>query len=111
MVAQRGCGVTAPQAAAKTKDAAPKRSWEPAGRRRNLSFKDQHALQTLPARMAALQAEIDKLQQALADPGFYARDAGAFAKATAAFAAAGAELAAAEERWLTLELLREELEG
>ncbi|HUN50927.1 MAG TPA: hypothetical protein VMU42_07415, partial [Candidatus Sulfotelmatobacter sp.] len=113
MMVQRsaGTGVMAPQAPAKSKGSPPKRSAEPAVRRRRLSFKDQHALQTLPVQMAALQAEIGRLQQALADPGFYARDAGAFAKASSALATASAELAAAEDQWLTLELLREELEG
>ncbi|MBV9704585.1 MAG: hypothetical protein JO163_17800, partial [Methylobacteriaceae bacterium] len=47
----------------------------------------------------------------LDDPTLYGRDPAAFAKASAAFAAAQAELAQAEDQWLTLELLREEIEG
>ena len=111
MVAQRGAGVEARQTAAKPKEAKRKPLAEAPNRRRKLTFKDQHALQTLPARMAELQAEITRLQQALADPGHYTRDPVAFAKTTANLAAASADLAAAEEQWLTLELLREELEG
>jgi len=51
------------------------------------------------------------LQAKLSDPGFYARDPQGFEKATARLTEAEAELAAAEERWLELELLREELEA
>jgi ATP-binding cassette subfamily F protein uup len=43
-------------------------------------------------------------------PDFYARDRTAFA-ARAELANAQAELAAAEEDWLRLELLREEIQG
>jgi ABC transport system ATP-binding/permease protein len=79
--------------------------------RRKLNFNEKHALETLPARMATLEAEVKRLNERLADPALYASDRAAFDKATAALAAAQAELAAAEERWLELELLRSELEG
>jgi ATP-binding cassette subfamily F protein uup len=46
----------------------------------------------------------------LADPDLYARDRTRFVKATQALNAAQEALAAAEEQWLTLELLREEVE-
>ena len=45
------------------------------------------------------------------DAGFYARDPKAFAETSASLAAAQAELAAAEEQWLELEILREEIES
>ena len=61
--------------------------------------------------MAKLQEKVRTLQQRLEDPGLYARDAKAFADTSAALAAAHTELAAAEERWLELEILREEIEG
>jgi len=79
--------------------------------KRKLSFKDKHALETLPKQMAALQDEANKLQDALADAGLYTRDAKAFADTSARLAAVQGELAAAEERWLELEILREELDG
>jgi len=79
--------------------------------KRKLSFKEKHALETLPKHMAALQDEAKKLTGALADPGLYARDAEAFADKSARLAAVEAELAAAEEKWLELEILREEIEG
>jgi ATP-binding cassette subfamily F protein uup len=61
--------------------------------------------------MFALQTNIRKLQQRLDDPALYARDRGAFAETSASLAAAQSELAAAEEKWLALEILREEIEG
>ena len=48
------------------------------------------------------------LEVRVADSAFYARDPAGFAKATEALATAQASLAAAEERWLELEMLREE---
>jgi ATP-binding cassette subfamily F protein uup len=82
----------------------------PSAAKRKLSFKDKHALETLPKQMAALQDEANKLQDALADAGLYARDAKAFADTSARLAAVQGDLVAAEERWLELEILREELD-
>jgi ATP-binding cassette subfamily F protein uup len=82
----------------------------PAARRR-LSFNDKHSLETLPARIAALEAETAKLTKTIADPDLYARDRAAFDKASAALGKAQAELAAAEDEWLRLEELREQVEA
>ena len=54
--------------------------------------------------MRTLHARLD-------DPGLYARDRKAFDETSAALAAAQAELAAAEEKWLELEILREDVAG
>jgi ATP-binding cassette subfamily F protein uup len=78
---------------------------------KKLSFKDQHALKTLPADMESLQKRIAQHQAALADPALFTRDQPRFAKLTAALNADAAKLAAAEERWLELEVLREEIES
>ena len=78
---------------------------------RKLSFKDKHALESLPAEVNKLAARIAALQARLADADLYRRDPAAFGQATAALAEAQARLAAAEERWLALEMLREELEA
>jgi ABC transport system ATP-binding/permease protein len=75
-----------------------------------MSFNDQRALEMLPARIAALQTEIAGLNAVVADPDLYARDPGRFGATTRALAVARDELAAAEERWLTLEMLREEID-
>jgi ATP-binding cassette subfamily F protein uup len=111
MLAQRGADVRKPGAkpvAAPPRKSAERTAAEP---RRKLNFNEKHALETLPARMATLEAEVKRLNARLADPALYARDRAAFDKATAALTTAQAQLAAAEERWLELELLRSELEG
>ena len=115
MLAQRGSdlkekavkGTPAPAKAAKE---SPPSSAAPAPKRR-LSFKDKHALETLPKTMAKLQAEIAKLQIQLDDPTLYTRDRKAFDAASAAMAKAHADLTTAEEQWLELEILREEIES
>ena len=117
MVAQRGRGVTRKQAAAPSKpaerqlDAAPPPASPKAPAKRKLTFSQQHALKTLPNRMTELQAAIARTQKKLDDPTLFQRDPATFQKAAGALAAAQAELASAEEEWLTLEMLREEIEG
>jgi ATP-binding cassette subfamily F protein uup len=76
-----------------------------------LSFKDKYALETLPARIDKLTAEAARLQSTLADPNLYAKNPQAFAEATASLAKCQSELSDAEEQWLELEMLRQELEG
>ena len=110
MMAQRGPGVAKRAAAAQPARARTAKNPAKTAPRR-LSFNDKHALETLPGRIAGLQADIARLHQTLDDAELYARDPDAFAANTAALAAADADLAAAEEQWLALEMLREEIEG
>ena len=112
MIAQRGFGLAGPDAlvspkALKEQGRAPPR---PAAKRR-LSFKDKHALQKLPERMTELRSALARLDKLLADPQLHARDPKAFARATQDYGARQKDLARAEEEWLTLEMLREEIEG
>ena len=79
--------------------------------KRRLNFNEKHALETLPKTMAKLQAEIAKHQKKLDDPALYARDRKAFDDASAALVDAHTKLQDAEERWLELEILREEVEN
>ena len=111
MLAQGGriMGLAAP-AAAPLRPKPPVAKETAAATPRKLSFKDKHALAALPARMAALGDEIARLQSVLADPDLYGRDPAGFARAGAQLEQAVSGLAAAEERWLELELLREEVE-
>ncbi len=110
MVVQRGAGVTkAPPPPPARRKKAP--SPRPANKTMRLSFKDKHALETLPAKIDELQAEIESGLAALDDAGLYARDASLFEKTAAALGHAEAALAQAEEQWLALELKREEIEG
>jgi ATP-binding cassette subfamily F protein uup len=114
MVAQRGHGVRAREDAARKNIPAPaaaKPAVAAAPARKKLSFKDQHELDTLPAKMRKLEAEAAKLKEILADPGLYARDRARFDKAMELLARSEAQLAEAEERWLELEMLREEAES
>ena len=64
----------------------------------------------LPATIAALHTQITGLNAVLADPELYSQDPGRFRVASQALAIARDELAAAEEQWLTLEMLREQID-
>lgn len=114
MLAQRGKGVearkTEKSAAQPKKEAAAAAALPPKGRSK-LSFKDKHALETLPGHMDQLAEEAKRLHAVLDDPGLYVRDPKLFAATTEKLTATEAALAAAEEEWLRLEMLREELEG
>ena len=76
-----------------------------------MTFKHKHALETLPKTMATLQAKITDLQNRLADPKLYQRDRAGFEKITTDLGETQRRLAAAEEQWLELEMLREEMAG
>jgi ABC transport system ATP-binding/permease protein len=113
MVAQRGAGVSA-RAVAKAVKADKPLAAAPAlaqASKRKLSFKDKHALETLPREIDKIDAEIKALNAALSDPALYARDPGTFSQKSKSLEAAEARKAAAEVQWLELEMLREELEG
>jgi ATP-binding cassette subfamily F protein uup len=113
MVAQRGKGVEARKGAAPER-AEPKEKPAPRPKpaaKPRLSFKDQHALTTLPARMEELRVMKGKLRRALDDDGLYARDPAKFMQLSTALGKVEAELSAAEENWLELEIRREEVEG
>jgi ABC transport system ATP-binding/permease protein len=113
MLAQRGADLEreTPKASAGTekKETRETKPASPAPKRR-LSFNEKHALETLPKTIAKLQAEIDKHRLALDDPDLYAKDRKKFDQASAAMTKAQEELQAAEDKWLELEVLREEIE-
>jgi len=116
MVSQRGYGVTAPAAAparpATTRPAGAAAMPVPAtAPRQKLSFKQKHALETLPGEIGRLEAEIARLSGLLADPGLYARNPASFAETGRKLDAAQAALSRAEDEWLDLEALREQIEG
>ncbi|MBV8798906.1 MAG: ABC-F family ATP-binding cassette domain-containing protein [Alphaproteobacteria bacterium] len=89
--------------------AAPRPRAQRQGQQRRLSFHEQHALKTLPGEIAGLESEIAALHDRLADAGLYARDPAAFAAASAKLKDCEAALSEAEERWLELAALEEEL--
>ncbi|MBB6249852.1 ATP-binding cassette domain-containing protein [Nitrospirillum iridis] len=79
--------------------------------KRKLGYKEQRELDQLPALMDKLGDQAKKLEAKLADATLYTRDPAAFQKASADLDKAHQDLAVAEERWLELEALKEELES
>ncbi|MGB6399579.1 MAG: ATP-binding cassette domain-containing protein [Bradyrhizobium sp.] len=112
MLAQRGADLRREVAKpAATEDKKDTKAVTPAAApKRRLNFNEKHALETLPKTIAKLQAAIAKQQKLLDDPDLYRKDRKKFDEASAAIATAQQELAAAEDRWLELEVLREEIE-
>jgi ATP-binding cassette subfamily F protein uup len=107
MLSQRGPVTTAaPRTPQK-----PKADAQPRAQTKRMTFKDRHALETLPKRIAALEADVARLNGLLEDPDLYARDPRRFTETTSGLANARRDLAEAEEQWLRLEMLREELDG
>ena len=111
MVAQRGYGLAGPLAApVQIAEKADRQPAERAAPKRKLGFNEKRALETLPGRIAKLRADLGALEHKLADADFPARQPAAFASATKAYAGLRDELSGAEDEWLGLEMLREELE-
>jgi ABC transport system ATP-binding/permease protein len=113
MLAQRGSDLAREAAkapATEEKKETKAASSTPGTPKRRLNFNEKHALDTLPKTIAKLQKEIAKQQSVLDDPNLYARDRKKFDDASTAIAKAQEELASAEDRWLELEMLREEIE-
>ena len=65
-----------------------------------LSFKDKHALDTLPGEIDALEAKIDKLEAVLGDPDLFATDPDKFARTADAIAALRTDKDDKELAWL-----------
>ena len=111
MVAQRGRGLAGPLAAPVEATERPdKRPVDRAAPRRKLGFNERRALETLPRRIEELRADLDALERKLADADFAVREPPAFLDATKAYGELRDALAGAEDEWLGLEILREELE-
>ena len=87
---------------------APEKTPAPA-RATKLSYKDQRRLEVLNASMPRLAADIAALEISLHDPDLYGRDRVRFETLTARLATTRAELSAAEDEWLALEELKENL--
>ena len=113
MLAQRGEGVRARKAEAARQTAVRPAAAKPAPAkgRAKLSFKDKYALDTLPGEIEALDLKIKALEEEMADPKLFSRDPARFDAASREHAKALQEKEAKEERWLELEMLREEVEG
>jgi len=112
MLTQRGADLKreAVKAAAVENDKGSKTGASAAASRRRLNFNEKHALETLPKAIAKLQAEIAKQQRHLDDPNLYQKNRKKFDTASDALTKAQKELQEAEDKWLELEVLREEIE-
>jgi ATP-binding cassette subfamily F protein uup len=112
MLMQRGEDIVRKSAAAKA--AARERqngAQVPKPAKRKLGFNEKYALEKLPGKIKKLESRINDLQARLGEPDLFARDRKAFDDASTALVAAQSELAAAEEQWLSLEIVREEIEN
>ncbi len=113
MLTQRGAGVTAPATAKPAKPKRPRAAGSPQAappRKRRLSAREQHALKTLPAEIERLSAEAARLEAAMADPAAYEKDRAQVERTARALDSTQAKLQAAEDEWLRLELLKDELD-
>ncbi|SPH21608.1 ABC transporter ATP-binding protein uup [Ascidiaceihabitans donghaensis] len=90
------------QSVVKTKGSAPKVRDEKTVKS-GLSFTEKHRLETLPAEMERLSAEIAKLEDLMSDPELFTREPVKFQKATDALIQRNEKLQEAEEEWLMLE--------
>jgi ATP-binding cassette subfamily F protein uup len=112
MLAQRGADLARERPATAQPKSAPARPADTSPQpKRKLSFKEKHALETLPKTIAELQQRASELTARLDDPHYYERDRTGFEQTTAALGDLQRKIAAAEEQWLELEILREELAG
>jgi len=82
-----------------------------ANRTARLSFKDKHALETLPGEIAGLEASIAKAEAKLADPDLFARNPDLFTLLAEQVRQERTLLGKLEDRWLEIELLRQEIDG
>ncbi len=112
MVSQRGYGLSGPEAPVVSKPPRQARvDEERPSIKRKLSFNEKHALAALPDRIESLNRELAELEVKLADGDLHMRDPERFRAMTESYARKRGELEAAEDQWLNLEILREELEA
>src|SRR5205085_632043 len=74
-----------------------------------LTYKDQRDYDRLPSEIDRLQAEVAADEAALSDPDLYTRDPERFAALTERIARNRTEIEAAEDRWLEVAELAEQL--
>ena len=75
-----------------------------------LSYKQNYLLQTLPGQIEQLEKNINDAQEKLADMNFFSADPDAYQKLATQLEQYKDKLEIAEQEWLELEILREEIE-
>ena len=111
MVAQRGLGVETRKEKAEVEKSTAVIAKPTSQSKRKLSFKEKHALETLPGIMDKLHNEIAQLEATLADATLFTRDPKGFDTAITSLTKTRDDMVKAEEQWLDLEMKREALEG
>ncbi|WP_269618376.1 ATP-binding cassette domain-containing protein [Zhongshania sp. BJYM1] len=81
---------------------APAVTASPAAKTRKLSYKDQRELDSLPAKIEALEAKIAKLGETTGDPAFYQQDGEKVSQTLDQLSSVQLELDACMERWIEL---------
>jgi len=76
-----------------------------------MSFKDKHALESLPREIEKIEQRMAGIEKELTDAGLFSRNPERFNALSLDHAALGEDKARKEERWLELEMLREEMGG
>ena len=79
-------------------------------KRDRMSFKDKHALETLPKKIEEARSKINSIKTKLAFPDFYSKDPEGFEGLAKSLSLKETKLSRLEDQWLKLELEREELE-
>ena len=79
--------------------------------KQKLSYKEERALESAQADIERLSSSLATLEEQLADSTFFERDPAGFQATIKEIEAQRNLLEAAEEEWLSLETLREELQG
>ncbi len=93
-------------------DSASEQSVLPAEKKLSkLSYKDKYALETLPKRIEEIEGLMAEHNKALEDPDLFTKNPARFNEAMEAISTLTAEYEAAQEKWLELEMMREEIEG
>lgn len=108
MIRQRG-ERRSPAATQKSDKAQTSAAPERPTRQPRMSYKQTYRLERLPTEMEDLRLKISDCEAKMADPDLYNTDPQGFAKLAQELSRHKDALAAAEEEWLTLELLREEI--
>lgn len=112
MVDQRGRGVDAKaKAQVVSKPKKTSKAAAPKSSAKKLSYKDKYALETLPGEIDQLDKDIEALQQKMSDPDLYTKDPDTFNALVQQIGDKQAKRDGAEEKWLELEMLKEEIEG
>ncbi len=106
MVRQRG-KISKPEKSRSQPNSSP--STSAAASKRKLSFKEKHALETLPGKISKLESDIVAGDEKLSDGDFFSRDPSGFQQVVDGLSATRQELETLEQQWLELEMLREEL--